>query len=76
MLQIYQSYGIMLMVDKVMGGNGFKTLMNDSSALDSTCTNSLIANDGSNYWVPSLWFQATNGSFISVPMFYMNVYYL
>ncbi|KIN03776.1 hypothetical protein OIDMADRAFT_117145 [Oidiodendron maius Zn] len=49
--------------------------MTDDQALDSTCTSSLVKNDKSNYWTPKLYFHAENGSFIDVPMFYMNVYY-
>jgi len=62
-------------VHAVQGGNNFALTMTDAQALDSTCTSSLVKNDKSNYWVPSLYFHAANGSFISVPMFYMNVYY-
>ena len=64
-------------VHAVQGGNAFALSMTDDQALDqSTCTSSLVKNDKSNYWTPSLYFHADNGSFISVPMFYMNVYYL
>lgn len=63
-------------VHAVQGGNGFALNMTENQALDSTCTSSLVENDKSNYWTPSLYFHASNGSFISVPMFYMNVYYL
>lgn len=63
-------------VHTVQGGNAFALTMTDDQALDSTCTSSLVKNDKSNYWTPKLYFHASNGSFISVPMFYMNVYYL
>ena len=63
-------------VHAVQGGNNFALTMTDDQALASTCTSSLVKNDKSNYWTPSLYFHAANGSFISVPMFYMNVYYL
>jgi hypothetical protein len=61
----------------VQGGNAFALTMTDTQALDdSNCTSSLIKNDKSNYWMPTLYLHAPNGSFISVPPFYMNVYYL
>lgn len=63
-------------VHMVQGGSNFATDMNDTTLLQSKCTSGLIQNDKSNYWVPSLYFQHSNGSFESVPMFYMNVYYL
>ena len=63
-------------VHAVQGGNNFALTMTDDQALASTCTSALVKNDKSNYWTPSLYFLAANGSFISVPMFYMNVYYL
>jgi hypothetical protein len=63
-------------VHTVQGGNNFAVTMSDTDALDSTCTSSLVKNDKSNYWTPKLYFHADNGSFIAVPMFYMNVYYL
>jgi hypothetical protein len=63
-------------VHSVQGGSNFSLMMTDDQALDSACTSSLIKNDKSNYWTPKLYFQFENGSFIDVPMFYMNVYYL
>lgn len=60
----------------IQGGNKFALTMSDTTLLDSTCTSSLIKNDKSVYWTPKMYFQdPTNGSFIEVPMFYMNVYY-
>lgn len=58
----------------VVGGNGFSDSMAKDDALNAKCTNSQIKNDGSNYWVPSLYFHKDN-KFTSVPMNYMNVYY-
>lgn len=63
-------------VHSVQGGNNFALSMTDGQALESTCTSSLVKNDKSNYWTPKLYFAADNGTFIAVPMFYMNVYYL
>lgn len=59
----------------IQGGSNFNLTMTDDALLDSNCTSSLVDADKSNYWTPSLYFQADNGSFLSVPMFYMNVYY-
>ena len=64
-------------VHMVQGGSNFAMTMSDSAAQDSTCTSSLVKADKSNYWVPSLYFQdPVNGSFVSVELYYMNVYYL
>jgi hypothetical protein len=63
-------------VHAVQGGNAFALTMTDDQALGSTCTSSLVKNDKSNYWTPSLYFvDPKNGSIESVDMFYMNVYY-
>jgi hypothetical protein len=64
-------------VHTVQGGSAFALTMTDDQALTSSCTSSLVKNDKSNYWTPSLYFQdPNNGSLESVDMFYMNVYYL
>lgn len=64
-------------VHAIQGGSNFNLTMETNTLLDSSCTSSLVEADKSNYWTPTLYFQDhTNGSFISVPMFYMNVYYL
>jgi hypothetical protein len=61
----------------IQGGSAFALSMTDDQLLSSTCTSSLVKNDKSNYWYPSLFFQdPTDGSFTPVPLFYMNVYYL
>lgn len=61
-------------VHMITGGNGFSIEMGNEDALHATCTNSQIKKDGSNYWVPSLYFHK-DGKFTSVPMNYMNIYY-
>jgi Domain of unknown function (DUF1996) len=64
-------------VHAVQGGNAFALTMTDDQALSSTCTSSLVKNDKSNYWTPSLYFQdPVTGELEDVEMFYMNVYYL
>lgn len=64
-------------VHTVQGGNAFALTMTDNQALDdSTCTSSLAKSDLSNYWVPKLYFQAENGTFHDVDLFYMKMYYL
>ena len=50
----------------VMGGNGFGFSMNYAQARAASCSTCKAKGDNSNYWVPSLYFQASNGSFISV----------
>jgi len=64
-------------VHAVQGGSAFALTMTDDQALGSTCTSSLVKNDKSNYWTPSLYFQdPETGMLEDVEMFYMNVYYL
>jgi hypothetical protein len=64
-------------VHTIQGGSSFALTMNDTTALSSQCTSSLIKNDKSNYWVPQLYFQDPNtGVFSIVPLFYANIYYL
>ncbi|KAF8531664.1 hypothetical protein JB92DRAFT_2675225, partial [Gautieria morchelliformis] len=63
-------------VHTIQGGSNFALTLGDTTLLQSTCTSSLVKDDKSDYWTPKLYFQdPTNYSFISVPMFYMNVYY-
>lgn len=61
----------------VMGGSNFGLTVEGNQLLDSKCSNSMINNDKSNYWVPGLWFQSPQtGKLKKVPLYYMNVYYL
>ena len=63
-------------VHSIQGGNNFAVTLGDDTLRSSTCTSSLIKNDLSAYWTPKLYFQdPVNGSFVDVPVFYMNVYY-
>ncbi|TGO48292.1 hypothetical protein BOTNAR_0483g00030 [Botryotinia narcissicola] len=65
-------------VHAIQGGSAFGMTMGDTTALDdSNCTSSLVKNDKSNYWTPSLYFVDPNDptNITAVPMFYMNVYY-
>ncbi len=50
----------------IMGGNGFSDSMTFQSARASTCSSCRVRADMSNYWVPSLYYRARNGSFIPV----------
>ncbi|KAI1860951.1 uncharacterized protein JN550_011106 [Neoarthrinium moseri] len=60
----------------VMGGHNFGLTVQGDQLLESNCTNAMIKNDKSNYWVPDLWFQSPrNSTFKKVPLFYMQVYY-
>ncbi|RAL60962.1 hypothetical protein DID88_010058 [Monilinia fructigena] len=59
------------------GRKCFRYDYGDTTALDdSNCTSSLVKNDKSNYWTPSLYFvdpkDPTN--ITAVPLFYMNVF--
>ena len=63
-------------VHTVIGGNAFAPTMSDTQAMSSTCTSSQVKNDLSNYWIPSLFFHASNGSFVPVQATQFNVYYV
>ena len=62
-------------VHTVMGGNGFDFTMNFDTARASTCSTCMISKDLSNYWVPTLYYKAKNGSFISVEQNGATIYY-
>ena len=60
----------------VFGGNRFSIDMDDTAATGSTCANTLLKADSSNYWTPALYFQSpANGTFYSVPVEMMVIYY-
>ena len=51
--------------------------MDYKSTQKSTCSSCIVTQDMSNYWVPTLYYKAKNGSFISVGQNGgMTVYYL
>lgn len=50
----------------IMGGNGFGPSMSYADTQASTCSSCAVTKDFSNYWVPTLFYKAENGSFISV----------
>jgi len=60
----------------IMGGNAFDFDLDYDKTQASTCTTCSVTKDLSNYWVPTVYFHAENGSFISVPQVGgLNVYY-
>jgi len=52
----------------VAGGSGFGYTMDYNQARAAPCSSCPITADLSNYWTPKLYYQAQNGSFISVPL--------
>lgn len=54
-------------VHTIMGGSGFGFKMNYESTQTSDCNSCSVIEDKSNYWVPTLYYHAQNGSFIEVP---------
>lgn len=50
----------------IMGGDGFGFDMTYADTQKSTCSSCTVTKDFSNYWVPTLFYRAQNGSFISV----------
>lgn len=55
-------------VHVIAGGSGFSDTMNYDMARASSCGTCNIKQDLSNYWTPKLYYQAQNGSLISVPI--------
>ena len=63
-------------VHTVMGGTAFNATMDYNLTQTSNCTTCAISKDLSNYWVPTVYFHAPNGSFISAQQVGgVNVYY-
>jgi Domain of unknown function (DUF1996) len=50
----------------IMGGNGFAPAMDYNSTQASTCSSCTVIGDNSNYWTPTLWYAAEDGTFESV----------
>jgi hypothetical protein len=64
-------------VHTIMGGNGFAPTMDYNSTQASTCSSCTVIGDNSNYWIPSLYYQAQDGTFQSVDQVGgATVYYL
>ena len=54
-------------VHEVVGANGFGPTLDYAASQLSTCSTIKVKADKSNYWIPTLYFHAKNGSFIRVP---------
>lgn len=63
-------------VHTILGGNGFGFEMDYKSTHASTCSSCIVKEDMSNYWTPTLYYKAKNGSFISVRQSGGTIYYL
>lgn len=50
----------------VMGSNAFDFTMDFAKTQTATCSSCKVTQDHSSYWVPSLYYHAENGTFISV----------
>jgi hypothetical protein len=53
-------------VHTIMGGNGFAKVMDYNTTQSSTCSSCTVIGDNSNYWIPNLWYQGSDGKFTSV----------
>lgn len=62
-------------VHTVVGGSNFGPVVTTASLRESECTSIPIAEDKSNYWFPTLYFQWANGSFTNVDVGVV-IYYL
>lgn len=61
----------------IMGGNGFDYIMDYNSTQQSTCSSCTVIGDNSNYWTPTMWYQAEDGSFEEVDQLGgATIYYL
>lgn len=63
-------------VHTIFGGNGFGFEMDYKSTQASTCSSCTVKGDFSNYWIPTLYYKAKNGTFISVKQSGGTIYYL
>ncbi|KAL2865308.1 DUF1996 and WSC domain-containing protein [Aspergillus lucknowensis] len=54
-------------VHTIMGGSGFGFTMDYNQTQESQCSSCSPKADKSNYWIPTLYYQAENGSFTQVP---------
>ncbi|KAK0615293.1 hypothetical protein B0T17DRAFT_497673 [Bombardia bombarda] len=60
----------------IMGGDAFNFTLDYDKTQTSSCTTCAVTKDLSNYWVPTVYFRAENGSFLSVKQVGgVNVYY-
>jgi len=50
----------------VLGGNAFASNLTYDLTQQSTCTTCVVTKDLSNYWTPTVYFHARNGSFLKV----------
>ncbi|KAK5662290.1 hypothetical protein OQA88_8196 [Cercophora sp. LCS_1] len=63
-------------VHTIMGGDAFDLTLDYDKTQTSNCTTCAVTKDLSNYWVPTVYFHAENGSFLSVDQVGgINVYY-
>ena len=63
-------------VHSIVGGNAFASTMDFAKTQTSTCSTIPVKADNSNYWMPTVYFHAKNGSFIRVPeQPYHKIYY-
>ncbi|KAL4936958.1 hypothetical protein BDV06DRAFT_203905, partial [Aspergillus oleicola] len=53
-------------VHSIMGGSGFGFTMDYNQTQEAKCSSCAPKADKSNYWIPSLYYQAENGSFTPV----------
>ena len=60
----------------VLGGNRFASNLTYAMTQQSTCTTCVVTKDLSNYWTPTVYFHAPNGSFVAVHQVGgANIYY-
>ena len=59
--------GIGSHVHSIFGANGFALTMDFAQTQTATCATTYVIADKSDYWLPTLYFHAKNGSFYQVP---------
>ncbi|KAK1752294.1 hypothetical protein QBC47DRAFT_306703 [Echria macrotheca] len=63
-------------VHTIMGGDAFDLTLDFNRTQTSECTTCVVTKDLSNYWIPTVYFHAANGSFVSVKQVGgLNIYY-
>ena len=60
----------------IVGGSAFGAAYNFETQVASRCTTAGITADKSNYWMPKMYWQNDDGSFIPLPAFHRFYYFL
>jgi hypothetical protein len=63
-------------VHSLVGNNHFRQTFDPSIWADANCSTIQIQENKSNYWIPSIFGQHSNGTFSALPVSEVRIYYL